>query len=91
MGSVLLIVLVFCVVLLYFATFRVSCYDVRYDFRIKTMFGSSLPQVVCKKGASLINVICVCLHNVVSNAYCVLFLFCVLCTLCCQFLWIILF
>ena len=27
----------------------VPCCDVRYDFRIKTMFGSSLPLVVCKR------------------------------------------
>jgi len=42
------------------------------------------------KGACLIYVICVCLRIVVSNTYCVVFFF-VLCTLCCQFLWIILF
>jgi hypothetical protein len=30
----------FCVVLLYVSTFLVSCCDVRYDFRAKTMFGS---------------------------------------------------
>ena len=29
-------------------TFRVSCCDARYDFRIKTMFGWSLPPVVCR-------------------------------------------
>ena len=40
----LLIFLVLCVVLLCAFTF---C-DVRYDFRIKTMRGSSLPEVVCK-------------------------------------------
>jgi len=28
--------------------FVVLCYDVRYDFRIKTMFGSSFPPVVCR-------------------------------------------
>ena len=45
--SVLLIFLVFCVVLL--CVFWVSYCDVRYDFRIKTMFGSSLPAVVCRR------------------------------------------
>ena len=30
-------------------TFLVLCYDVRYDFRIKTMFGLSLPPVVCRR------------------------------------------
>ena len=38
-GSVLLICLVFCVVLLCVFMFWVPCCDVRYDFRIKTMFG----------------------------------------------------
>jgi hypothetical protein len=30
-------------------TFFVSCCDGRYGFRIKTMFGSSLPSVVCRR------------------------------------------
>jgi cell division protein FtsW (lipid II flippase) len=45
-------------------------------------------------GTCLIYFICVCLRIVVSNTYCVVFLFCfffVLCTLCCQFLWIVFF
>ena len=41
------------------------------DFRIETMFGSSLPPVIC-----LICVICVCLRIVVSNTYCIVSLFC---------------
>ena len=44
-GSVLLIFLVICVVLLCVFTFWVPCY-ICYDSRIKTMFRSSLPQVV---------------------------------------------
>ena len=36
-------------VLSYVLTFLVHCCDVRYDF-IKTMFGSSLPPVVCRGG-----------------------------------------
>ena len=32
-----------------FFTFWVPCFDIRYDFRIKTMFGSFLPPVVCKR------------------------------------------
>ena len=47
LGSVLLILLVFCVVLLCVFTFRMSCCGVRYDFCIKTMFGLSVPPVVC--------------------------------------------
>ena len=72
--SVLLIFLVFCVVLL--CVFWVSYCDVRYDFRIKTMFGSSLPAVVCRRAQSCpIYVICVCLCIVLSNTYCVMFSF----------------
>ena len=33
----------------YVFTFRVSCCNVCYDFLIKTMFGSSLPPVVCRR------------------------------------------
>jgi len=29
--------------------YREKCCDVRYDFRIKTMFGSSFPLVVCMR------------------------------------------
>jgi hypothetical protein len=35
LGSVLLIILVFCVVILYVFMFGVPCCGVRYDFRIK--------------------------------------------------------
>ena len=45
----LLIILAFYVVLLSVFTFNVPCDDFRYDVRIKTMFGSSLPPVVCKR------------------------------------------
>ena len=39
----------FCVVLLCVFIFRVPCCDVRYYFRMKTLFGSSLPPVVCRR------------------------------------------
>ena len=39
----------FCVILLCVFMFLVLCYDVRYDFRIKTMFDSSLPPVACRR------------------------------------------
>jgi len=54
---------------------------------IKTVFDSSLPLVVCRRA----HVICVCLHIVVSNTLCCVFVlfFFVSCTLCCQFLWIV--
>ena len=51
-----------------------------------------LPLVVCRRAQVFFYVVCVCLHIVVSNTYYVLFLFCVLfvlCTQCCQFLWIV--
>ena len=49
LGSVLFIFLVFCVVLLCFFTFLVPCCEDRYALRITTMFGSSLPAVVCRR------------------------------------------
>ena len=33
----------------YVFTFSVPCCNVRYDFGIKTMFGSSLPPVGCRR------------------------------------------
>ena len=42
-----------CAVLLCVFTFWVQCCDVRYDFRIQTMFGSSLPPVVCRRAHAL--------------------------------------
>jgi len=62
-----------------------------YDFRIKTMFVSSLPPDAC-----IIYVICVCLrlvrHILCWDFFCFLFYLsssCVLCSQCCQFLWIV--
>jgi hypothetical protein len=52
-------------------TFWVPCRDVRCDFRIKTMFGSS--PVVCRRSHFLYTLFCVCLRIVVSNTYCVVF------------------
>ena len=47
-----------------------------YDFRIKTMFGSSLPPVVCRRAHVLFTLfVFVQLRTVVSNTYCVVFLF----------------
>jgi hypothetical protein len=40
---------VFYVVLLCVFKFWVPCCDVRYDFRLKTIIGSSLPPVVCRR------------------------------------------
>jgi len=54
-------------------TFWVPCCDVRYDFRIKTMFGSSLPPVVCRRAHVLFTL----LHIVL----CFCFIFFIVCTL----------
>ena len=43
---------------------------------LKTMFGSSLPPVVCSTHVLFIYVICVSLRVMVANTYCVVFLFC---------------
>ena len=40
-------------------TFLDSCCDGRYNVRIKILFGSALPQVVCKR-AHVLCVICAC-------------------------------
>ena len=75
----------FCVVLLCVSTFWVLCCCVRYDFRKKTKSRSSSPPVVCRRIHILLT------HSGVQYILCfvfVLFLF-VLCTLCCQFLWIV--
>ena len=90
--SVLLIFLVFCVLLLCVFTSWVPC----CDFCIQTMVGSFFTSSCLYEGSCLINVICVCLQRVVSNAQCVRFLlvfvwflFFVLCDMRCQFLWIV--
>jgi hypothetical protein len=74
-GSVLLIVLVVCVVLLCVLALGVPCCDVRYDFCIQTMLGSSSPPVICRKAHVLFTSF-VLLRIVVSNTYCSVFLIC---------------
>jgi hypothetical protein len=51
------------------------------------MFDSSLPPVVCRN-AHVLFTLFVCLHIMVSNTYCVVFLFC-FSSSCCQFLRIV--
>jgi hypothetical protein len=59
---------------------------VHNDFRIKTNFSSSfIPPVACRRAHVLFTLSVFVLWIVVSNTYCVLFLF-VLCNLCWQFL-----
>ena len=75
-GSVLLIFIVFCVVLLFVFMFWVPCWDVRYDFRIKTMFGSSLPPVICGRAHVLFVLFA---HSGVQHILCCFSSYCVPC------------
>ena len=78
----------FCVVILCVFTFCVPCCDVRYDFRIKTMFGSSLPPIVCRWFMSYWRYLCLFAYSGVQHILRCVFIF-VFCTLCCQFLWVV--
>ena len=72
------------------SSFKYKAKVIFYDFRIKTMFGSSLPPVVCKMAHILFTIFVFACAYVVSNTYCVVLLFFfILCTLCCQFLWMV--
>jgi hypothetical protein len=74
------------------STFWVQCCDVRYDDRIKTMFGSSLPAVVCRRARVLFTLFVFVYSGIQHILCCVFGLFVlVLCTLCCQYLWIVYF
>jgi hypothetical protein len=59
----------FCVVLLCVFTFWVPCCDVRYDFRIKIMFGSSLPAVVCRKARVLFTLFAFASYNGIQHIW----------------------
>ena len=61
--------------------------DVRYDFGIKPIFGSSLPPVVCRR-AHVIFTLFVCVRIVVSNTYCIVCVVFSFFVVCCQFFWI---
>ena len=60
-------------------------------FRIKTMFESSLLSVVCRRAHVLFTLLCLSTNSGIQHILCCVFglFFLVLCTLCCQFLWII--
>ena len=55
------------------------------------MFGSSLPAVVCRRRMSYFLYLCLFTYSGVKNILCCMFvlIFFVLCTLCCQFIWIV--
>ena len=73
-------------------SYYVPCCDVRYDFRIKTIFGSSLSSVVGER-MSYLRYLCLFVHSGVQHILRCVFVvfFFVLCTLCRQFLWIVIF
>ena len=89
--SVLLIFLMFCVVLLCVFIFWVPCCDVRYYFPIKTMLHSSWPPVVIGGVISYLRYLCLFVYSGFPQILCCVFVlfFFVLCTPCCQFLWIV--
>jgi hypothetical protein len=72
-GSMLFIFLAFCVVLLCVITFWVLCCDTSYDFRIKTMFDSSFPSVVCSM-AHVLFTLCGC-YSGIQHILCFFFFF----------------
>ena len=55
------------------------------------MFGSSWPPVVCRRAHILFTYLCLFAYSGVQSILCCVFVlfFFVLCTLCCQFLWIV--
>jgi hypothetical protein len=67
----LITICLFCFVLSCFFTFWVPCFDVRYDFRIKTMFGSCLPPVVCRRTHVLFTLFA---HRGVQHILCCVFI-----------------
>ena len=85
------ICIAFYAVLLCVFTFWVPCCDVRCVFRIKSMVGSSLPPVVCRRVHVLFTFFCVFAYSCVQHIlHCIfVLLFLVLCTLSCRFLWTI--
>jgi hypothetical protein len=88
-GSVLLMFLAICMFLLCVFAFWILWCGVRCDFRINTMFGSSLPPVLWGSDHVLFPLfVCVYLPIVVSNTDCAVYFF-VLSILCCQFLCIV--
>ena len=92
MGSVLLIFLVFCVVLLCVLTFWVPCCDVRYHFHIQRCSVRLYLQLFVLGRMSYVRYLCLFMHSGVQLILCCVFVlfFFVLCTICCQFLWIVL-
>jgi hypothetical protein len=56
------------------ARFLSLCCDVRYDFRMEAMFGSSLPPVVCRGLLSYLRYLCLFACDGVQHILCCVFL-----------------
>ena len=52
----------------------IPCYDVRYDFRMNTMFGSCLPPVIVRGLVSYFRYLCLFTHSGVQHILCCLLL-----------------
>jgi hypothetical protein len=70
------IFLFFCIVLLCVFTFLLPCCDIHYDSCIETMFGSSIPPVVCRRVHDLFTLF-VFTHSGAQHL-----LYCVFCFVC---------
>ena len=65
--------IVVCVILLHAFMFWVPCCDVRYNFRIKTMFGSSLPSCFVGRLMFYLRYLCLFAHSGVQHILCYVF------------------
>ena len=76
---------------LYYVSLRSEFRDFCYDFRMETMFGSSLPPVICRRAhVSFTLVVFVWYSGVIHILCCVFFFFFFrLVYQCCQFLCIV--
>ena len=68
--------------------FLVSCCNIHYNFHIKKMLGLFLTPVICRRAHVLLKLFYVCLCIVACFLFCLSSSY-VLCTQCCQFLWIV--
>jgi hypothetical protein len=90
-GSMLLIFLFFVVVLLCVFTFWVSCCNVRYDFLIKRYSGRLYLQLFVWGCISYLRYLCLFAYSGVQHIVCCGLFLHLVHSVCCQFLWIIIF
>ena len=88
--SSICVILVILVLYYYVFTFLVQRCDVRYDFLIKRCSVRLYHPVVCNRAHVLFMLfVFVCVFSGVQHILCCVVFFFILCTLCCQFLWIV--